>query len=237
MYFAGIDSGVRHAVVGSDYASVRTAAFMGYRTIAAIAGLASSLVDGRVEIDDPRWHNYLSNVSVDEYESQFEKSIPETILGREFLEKYSGITDHVTSVDPEKIYRVKASTEHAIYETHRIHRFGEILRGTVGPTELEELGELMFATHESYSRCGLTEEGTDRLVALARKYKDRGVRGARITGGGSGGTVAFLADRRSAEAVRSLAEEYKNATGREPYFFEGSSPGCASYGVVRLRFG
>ena len=31
--FAGIDSGVRHAVVGSDYASVRTAAFMGYRII------------------------------------------------------------------------------------------------------------------------------------------------------------------------------------------------------------
>jgi galactokinase len=238
IYLAGIDSGVRHAVVGSDYASVRTAAFMGYRIIASLAGFPSSVDgDGLVEINDPRWHNYLSNVTVAEYESQFDVSIPERLTGGEFLEKFGGITDRVTSVDLNQTYRVKASTEHAIYENRRIHRFREIFRGPIGLAELEELGQLMFATHESYSRCGLTEEGTDLLVALARQYKDRGVYGARITGGGSGGTVAFLADRDSAAAVRSLAEEYKTAAGRETYFFEGSSPGCASYGIVRLRFG
>ncbi|HKG94514.1 MAG TPA: galactokinase family protein, partial [Gemmatimonadaceae bacterium] len=36
--FYGIDSGVRHAVSGADYGTVRTAAFMGYRMIAAAAG-------------------------------------------------------------------------------------------------------------------------------------------------------------------------------------------------------
>ena len=37
----GIDSGVRHAVSGADYGSVRVAAFMGYRMIAAAAGLTA----------------------------------------------------------------------------------------------------------------------------------------------------------------------------------------------------
>src|SRR5438093_11665231 len=34
--FWGLDSGVRHAVTGADYASVRVGAFMGYRMIAEI---------------------------------------------------------------------------------------------------------------------------------------------------------------------------------------------------------
>ena len=40
--FWGIDSGIRHAVSGSDYTSVRTGAFMGYRMIAQEAGLRVS---------------------------------------------------------------------------------------------------------------------------------------------------------------------------------------------------
>src|SRR4029453_18545432 len=33
--FVGVDSGIRHAVSGADYGTVRAAAFMGYRMIAA----------------------------------------------------------------------------------------------------------------------------------------------------------------------------------------------------------
>ena len=36
----GIDSGIRHAVTGSDYTAVRVGAFMGYRILADLAGLA-----------------------------------------------------------------------------------------------------------------------------------------------------------------------------------------------------
>ncbi len=35
----GIDSGIRHAVTGADYGAVRIGAFMGYRILAALAGL------------------------------------------------------------------------------------------------------------------------------------------------------------------------------------------------------
>jgi L-arabinokinase len=61
----GIDSGIRHAVSGADYVSVRVGAFMGYRILAEAAGLAVR-VGARgapVTVDDPRWHGHLANLS------------------------------------------------------------------------------------------------------------------------------------------------------------------------------
>ena len=52
----------------------------------------------------------------------------------------------------------------------------------------------MYASHASYSACGLGSDGTDLLVDLARAAGAAdGIYGAKITGGGSGGTVAILA--------------------------------------------
>ena len=52
----GIDSGIRHAVSGSDYGAVRVGAFMGYRIIAELAGLPVAQQNERqVAIADERW--------------------------------------------------------------------------------------------------------------------------------------------------------------------------------------
>jgi L-arabinokinase len=115
----GIDSGVRHAVAGSDYTSVRVGAFMGYRIIADAAGLEARSEKGELQIDDPHWRGYLSNVSETEYKQRFPSTIPKSIVGWEFLDKYGGITDKVTKIDPERSYPVRAATEHAIYENAR----------------------------------------------------------------------------------------------------------------------
>ena len=97
------------------------------------------------------------------------------------------------------------------------------------------LGALMYESHASYSACGLGSDGTDRLVSLARAAGSaRGIHGAKITGGGSGGTVALLADATAGEAVRAIAREYANETGRDAYVFEGTSPGAARIGAIRL---
>ena len=67
----------------------------------------------------------------------------------------------------------------------------------------------MYESHASYSACGLGSDGTDRLVTLAREAgAARGIYGAKITGGGSGGTVAvpknlIRACERSAETSPS----------------------------------
>ena len=231
----GIDSGVRHAVAGSDYASVRVGAFMGYRIIAHLAGLGVAHVgDGLVAVDDQRWNGYLANVSPEEYEREFLSRIPTAMSGREFLASYGGTTDAVTTIEAERMYAVRSPTEHAIYEATRVRTCAKLLSGALGDDDLETLGGLMFESHKSYAACGLTESRTDRIVELVRERRDDGLYGARITGGGSGGTVAVLAHRGSRPAISKLAERFGAESGKKPYIFHGSSPGCATFGYLRL---
>jgi galactokinase len=235
--FWGIDSGIRHAVSGSDYTSVRTGAFMGYRIIAGHAGVRSlpRSVDGVVRVEDPRWSGYLANLTPEEFDRDFASVLPETIRGEEFLEQHGGTTDRVTRVDPARTYAVRRPTAHPIREHARVGRFAELLAGDPDEADLVEMGELMYASHASYSDCGLGADGTDLLVELVRRAgPGAGLFGAKITGGGSGGTVAILGKADAGPAVAEVARRYQEETGRRPYVFEDSSPGACAFGVRRL---
>jgi L-arabinokinase len=191
----GIDSNIRHEVSGADYRSVRVGAFMGYRIIADIAGLRVARDGARVRIDDPAWHGYLANVSPADWESQFRRRVPERMRGSDFLARYGGLTDTVTTVEPDRDYAIRQPTAHPIYEHDRVRRFRALLQpGKATDDVLTELGELMYQSHASYSACGLGSSGTDRIVDEVRTFGTaQGFFGAKITGGGSGGTVAVLA--------------------------------------------
>lgn len=240
--FWGLDSGVRHSVAGADYGSVRVGAFMGYRIIADLAGLnVRSTGPGRVEIDDPCWHGYLANIPAPEFARRFAGRLPERMRGDAFLAGYGGTTDRVTRIDPAREYPLRNPTAHPVYEHFRIRAFEKLLRsearhGTDRDLQLKTLGAWMYASHESYSACGLGSEATGRLVALVRDLgPQRGLYGAKITGGGSGGTVAVLARRGSAEAIQAVAGRYERETGHRPYVFSGSSPGAAAFGRLIWR--
>ncbi len=92
----------------------------------------------------------------------------------------------------------------------------------------------MYDSHASYSRCGLGSDGTDRLVALVRAASGAGLFGAKITGGGSGGTVAVLGRPDAGWAVTEVARRYREETRRAARVFAGSSPGAARFGHVVL---
>ncbi|MFO0890331.1 MAG: hypothetical protein U0790_14460 [Isosphaeraceae bacterium] len=97
------------------------------------------------------------------------------------------------------------------------------------------MGELMYGSHASYSACGLGSDGTDLLVELVRQAGSAsGLYGAKITGGGSGGTVAILGRAEAESAVAAVAEAYRAQTGRQAYVFSGSSPGACDFGVRRV---
>jgi L-arabinokinase len=233
--FWGIDSGVRHSITGADYGSVRVGTFMGYRIIADLAGLGVTAEDGYVRIEDPLWRGYLANVTPGEFEAKYTAQLPTAISGADFLKSYQGTTDLVTRVCPDRTYAVQVPTTHAIYEHDRVRRFAELLKQAEHERTLVLLGELMYQSHASYSACGLGSDGTDRLVELVREAGPAaGLYGAKITGGGSGGTVAVLGTRSARPSLERVAEQYARETGYQPYIFEGSSPGSAAFGHLKL---
>jgi L-arabinokinase len=234
----GLDSGIRHFILGDQYSSVRVGAFMGYRIIAERAGLevTAGPMPGQVTISDPKWNGYLANVAPSEFEKHYRAVLPDAISGSEFIARYQGTTDSVTSIDQNRVYPVQAATAHPVYEHQRVRTFAELLAEAVDDYRLESLGELMYQSNASYSACGLGSDGTDLLVHLVKKAGPRwGLYGARITGGGSGGTVAVLGRPAAEAVVREIAFRYAEQTGYRPHIFRGSSAGASKFGHLRVR--
>jgi L-arabinokinase len=168
--FWGIDSGVTHSVSGVDYTAVRVGAFMGYRMIAELAGcgISPGKKQQHVCTSDTKWNGYLANITPSIYEHNYAAHLPEAIKGSAFIERYQGTTDEVTEINPDLKYRVARPTAHPIYEHFRVRTFAALLRNSSSQQAMEQLGELMYQSHSSYSACGLGSPGTDRLVELAR---------------------------------------------------------------------
>ncbi|PHT42665.1 L-arabinokinase [Capsicum baccatum] len=264
--FWGIDSGIRHSVGSSDYKSVRVGAFMGRKIIKSSASveLHSSLsnistpqqinglnpddadADGRNLLETEASLDYLCNLSAHRYEASYATRLPESLSGRDFVEKYLDHDDSVTTIDKECNYAVRAPTRHPIYENFRVKAFKALLSAAVSNYQLSALGELMYQCHYSYSACGLGSNGTDRLVNLVQEMQHSKsseseggtLFGAKITGGGSGGTICVIGRNclRSNEQLIEIQQRYKAVTGFLPYVFEGSSPGAAKFGHLQIRF-
>jgi L-arabinokinase len=180
---------------------------------------------------------YLSNIHPAELRSRYYHLLPSHIRGADFLERYGDVDDQATNTQPDVVYSVRGCAEHAIYENYRVQRFAELLgcarRGDKGA--LARAGRLMYGSHWSYSnRIALGAPETNLLVRIARQYADRGVLGAKITGGGSGGTVAIMIDESVTNAddpISAIAREYEQKRGIKPRIIEGTSPGARQFGV------
>ncbi len=232
----GIDSGVRHAVAGADYRQVRVAAFMGLCILAEQRGArVRSSGDGRVVLEDDSLGGYLANLRPDALTADLVNALPERISGAAFLARFGGISDPVTRVEASREYMVRAATLHPIYEHERVQEFARSLPIATSTTELARLGGLMFASHASYSACGLGADATDEIVTTLRGLgQELGCFGAKISGGGSGGTVCVLARSDALPRLRSAAGDYAAKTGRASRVFAGSSPGAAALPPRRI---
>ena len=236
----GIDSGVRHQVSGIEYEAARAAAFMGYKMICDAQGIEVAF-DSQAKIPrytDPRYGGYLANLSVSRFR-ELEELLPTTMLGSDYGRSEQVHVDPFTQVRPEVNYRVRACTRYAVEENLRVRLFVALASGmkdVSSPVHAELLGELMYLSHFAYSDTGLGCAETDLLVDLARRAGTaRGIFGAKITGGGGGGTVAVLG-RTDAESVfQEIVDRYRAETGTEAYVFRGSSMGADRFGVVALE--
>jgi L-arabinokinase len=229
--FVGINSMVRHSVAGNAYGNVRIGAFMGKKIINEIRART-----GRAAL------NYLTEVSAEELKSEYQAEIPDTILGSEFLARYKTHDDPVTTIQPDATYRVAGPTEHPIGENERVLQFITALQaaGRGDERACVAAGEMMYATHESYrGNCRLSVPEVNFLVETVRKRgPEHGLYGAKITGGGTGGTVAVFGKIEALKKhIPQIALEYSRRVGVMPDIFEGTSPGAIEFGARRYSFG
>lgn len=229
--FVGINSMVRHSVAGNPYANVRIGAFMGKKIINEIRART-----GHSAL------NYLTEITPAEWAAEFQAQVPETMLGSDFLARYKTHDDPVTTIQPDATYRVAGPTRHPIGENDRVLRFIAALRAASqgDAAACVTAGEAMYGAHESYrDNCELSVPEVNFLVDAVRKRGPQsGLFGAKITGGGTGGTVAIFGTTAALqEHVPQIATEYSRRVGEMPDIFTGTSPGAIEFGARRYVFG
>ncbi|XAR47978.1 L-arabinokinase [Bertholletia excelsa] len=263
--FWGFDSGIRHSVGGGDYGSVRVGAFMGKKMIKTEASellkQMSNLVspqcveginsvemkkEGKERLEKEASIDYLCNLSPHRYEALYVYKLPESILGEEFIKQYANHEDKVTVINKKRNYSVRASTRHPIYENFRVKAFKALLTAEPSDDQLSALGELMYQCHYSYEACGLGSDGTNKLVELVQELQHGKTAksgagtlcGAKITGGGSGGTVCVIGRNclESSQQIFEIQQKYRASTSYLPYVIEGSSPGAGKFGYLKLCY-
>jgi galactokinase len=234
----GLDSRVKHSVGDGMYGKTRCAAFMGHKIILhqiEKIGRAAK----RELVSDPMG-GYLANLDPEDYKRTFREHLPESIKGAEFLDRYGPTVDLATVVEPDVSYHVQHAADHHVLEARRVRRFVEFLEQanlSTGPARkllLDKAGHLMYASHLSYTNDAmLGADECDLLVKLVRERESAGLYGAKITGGGSGGTVAMLAEQSSSvdSAVEEIMSVYQHQTGIKPEALVGTSPGAWHVGT------
>lgn len=226
--FYGLDSCVRHAVSNASYGDVRTAAFMAFTVAMMESGVPKHALMG----GDLPYGGFLANISPEAFHGKYMGLIPEQISGAAFLDTYGVHIDAVTEVDPSKTYYLRRSALHPVMENARIRKFMSGLQAldtAVDRAHLtNELGALMLESHQGYVSIGLGEPVTSRIVELVRaKGRGHGIPGARISGGGSGGTVVVMVSSdEGIERLMDIKAEMEKQVEKELTLFEGSSEGA-----------
>ena len=225
--FIGIHTKAPRSTKSDAYINTRTAAFMG------LSILKKEL--GWEKLND----NYLCNVSVQEFREHCEPILPEKLRGNEFLDKYGETVDPITQVDPAKIYAVKDCVQHPIYENERVKQFVDAIKNVDKFPDrardfLKVAGSLMYQSNASYrDLAGLGSPEIDGIVNIAQKIGEQGgIYGAKITGGGGGGTAAILCYGDVSTSLTQIISAYKLAWGIQTETFSGSSPGACEFGHI-----
>lgn len=223
--FVGINSMVRHSVAAAPYGDVRIGAFMGKRILNALRAR-----DGLPAV------KHLTEISAKEFAAR-SRHLPETLKGSDFLKRHGPHGDAATTIRPGTAYRVRGPARHAVRENERVLRFIAALRRG-GEAGCAAAGREMYGAHASYrDECRLSVPEVDALVeAVRRRGAKKGLYGAKITGGGAGGTVAVFGRLEALERhIPEIAAEHSRHCGGAPEIYGGTSPGAIEFGARRYE--
>jgi galactokinase len=230
---AALETGLQKTVRRERHQENRIAARMGHRWIRELIRLDG----GRSDLDG----RFLAGITPADYVKRFRDRITTRVTGRMFLDRFGDFPDMPGQIVPEQVYKVRSRVEHVIYENNRVQEFVSAMARagrTAEPAELERAGELMYASHWSYSqRCGIGLVETDRISnALRARGPDNGFFGCKVTGyGNGGGMVVLMRDTPEChEMLHQVAREIEEASGQWVRVYGGSAPGAARAGLRRL---
>jgi galactokinase len=260
--FVGIDSRVKHSVGGSHYTRARVGAFMGLKVIQLESGgkllenylckMKSNEFAGYRElipetITGAEYHQLYGRLPdavtrVDPNETYHPRACAEhPILENERATSFVALM-HLASLRAEEILEPPPGVPETGGTMQTVEELTSPAPAQRDEQVLREAGQMMYASHASYGdRLNLGSPETDLLVSLIREQGEaQGLYGARITGGGAGGTVAVLCAADSPDTDAALLEvcrEYQTRTGITPRAFVGSSPGAIMFGARPIMRG
>lgn len=201
----GWPSGVKHAVTASPYATARAGAFMGKKLIEQGTG---------------RTLAHVTELPPSELRSLSLTVLPEKISGKAFLSRCGGVDDALSKIEPAKKYEVRAAASFPVEENFRCAAAVALLQGVTSRNRRERLGllgEILFQSHAGYSSIGLGCPETDTMIEAVRKLGPaNGFYGARVSGGGSGGTVVVLLEKSALPALGRLAGRVRFSKEKQP---------------------
>ena len=132
-----------------------------------------------------------------------------------------GALEEVLDRLPDETMRRRV--RHVVTEIGRVPRFIEAF----GRGDVDEAARLFDASHESLARdYEVTVPELDVAVEVARRM---GAHGARMTGGGFGGSIIAMVDRgESRHVAEAIAQEFADRGFREPQYLTAvaSASGC-----------
>jgi L-arabinokinase len=178
------------------------------------------------------YKGFLANIPVSVFKEKYASLLPEEISGKDFLSQYNISIDTVTKINEQRIYKPAVCGLHPVYENSRVNEFRSLIKNFRKENDkqasLVKLGELMLQSHQSYTVVGLGNEFTDEIVGMATNAgTGNGIFGARITGGGNGGTVCILSyGAEGKKAVKEIYRKYKKRVKQKLFLFTGSSHGA-----------
>ncbi len=214
VHLVWLDTDVAQPEENSIYQQIKTAAFMGYSMMALSDGVFPHELDRARRTgnrEELLYNGYLANITPTEFESRY-KWLPPYVKGSVFLEKSGLLIDPTLTVEPETVYPIVQAMRHPMYENVRCQYFSLLLQHLPPITEaerreksLQQLGNWLFQSHDSYKACGLSHPKADALVQQVKSLAGQGVYGARITDRGAGGSVCVLCEgEKGLEAVGQL---------------------------------
>lgn len=189
----GWPSGVKHDVGASPYGIARAAAFMGKKWVETKKG--------------KKW-GHASEIPIEWVIS--DSTFPVSMRGSEFLKEMGGVDDPLSRIDPNIEYPMQAALRFPIEETARTTGVIDLLtrKAKTDESVCREIGQLLYKSHQGYTEMGLGCDETDQMVNRIRELgPDNGFYGARISGGGSGGTVVVFLKEEAVGQLQKVSQE------------------------------